>query len=76
MKIMEQGQPQAGKGKSDLGNEVQKDEKQILELFNAIKKQMGLIDVLKRQKVHLIASTVFKHCEEDFEKVLEMNNQK
>lgn len=73
---MEQGQPAGNKSKLDMTSEIQKDEKQIGELFNAIKKQMSLIDVLKRQKVHLIASTVFKHCEEDFEKVLEMNNEK
>jgi hypothetical protein len=45
----------------------------VAELFNAIKKQLALIDILKRQKVHVIASTVFKYCEEEFEQVLEMN---
>lgn len=50
------------KGKVDLAGQIERDEKHIGELFNAIKKQMALIDVLKRQKVHLIASTVFKHC--------------
>ena len=44
-------------------NDTKKDEKQIQELFAAIKKQMALIDVLKRQKVHIVASTVFKYCE-------------
>ena len=47
-----------------------KEEKQIVDLFHAIKKQMELIDVLKRQKTHLIASTVFKYCESDFSKLL------
>ena len=47
--------------------DTQKDERQIQELFNAIKKQMALIDILKRQKVHIVASTVFKYCEEEFE---------
>ena len=56
--------------------DTQKDERQIQELFNAIKKQMALIDILKRQKVHIVASTVFKYCEEEFEQVLEMNGQK
>lgn len=36
---------------------------------------MQLIDVLKKQKVHLMASTIFKYCEEDFTKLLEINNQ-
>lgn len=36
---------------------------------------MELIDVLKRQKTHLIASTVFKYCEADFSKLLELNNK-
>lgn len=39
-----------------------KDEKQIIDLFNAVKKQFALIDVLKRQKMHLVASTIFKYC--------------
>jgi hypothetical protein len=56
-------------------NPNNKDEKQIVDLFNAIKKQFALIDVLKRQKMHLIASTVFKYCEDDFNKVLEMGKR-
>lgn len=31
---------------------------------------MQLIDVLKKQKVHLMASTIFKYCEEDFSRLL------
>lgn len=45
---------------SDLGK---REEKQVNDLFAAIKKQMQLIDVLKKQKVHLMASTIFKYCE-------------
>lgn len=45
-------------------------------MFMAIKKQLALIDVLKKQKVHVVASTVFKYCEEDFSKLLEMNKTK
>lgn len=52
---------------SDLGK---REEKQVNDLFAAIKKQMQLIDVLKKQKVHLMASTIFKYCEEDFSKLL------
>lgn len=36
---------------------------------------MQLIDVLKKQKVHLMASTVFKYCEEDFSHLLEMKGK-
>ena len=57
---------------SDAGK---REEKQINDLFAAIKKQMQLIDVLKKQKVHLMASTIFKYCEEDFSRLLEMKGQ-
>ena len=59
----------------DLVDTSKRDEKQLNDLFLAIKKQMQLIDVLKKQKVHLMASTIFKYCEEDFTKLLEINNQ-
>jgi hypothetical protein len=52
-----------------------REEKQINELFMAIKKQMQLIDVLKKQKVHLVASTIFKYCEDDFGRLLEMKGE-
>jgi hypothetical protein len=52
-----------------------KDEKQIIDLFNAVKKQFALIDVLKRQKTHLIASTIFKYTEDEFNRVLEMGKR-
>lgn len=39
-----------------------REERQINDLFAAIKKQMHLIDILKKQKVHLMASTIFKYC--------------
>ena len=51
-------------------NDGKVEEKQINELFAAIKKQMMLIDILKKQKTHVIASTVFKYCESDFTKLL------
>lgn len=53
-----------------------KEERQIGELFSAVKKQMALIHVLKKQKVHIIASTIFKYCEEEFEKLLELGKDK
>ena len=65
-----------GGGQGEEGAEAGKrEEKQIGDLFSAIKKQMQLIDVLKKQKVHLMASTVFKYCEDDFSQLLEMKGQ-
>lgn len=58
MKAMEKG----GQKSDDLADTSKRDEKQLNDLFIAIKKQMQMIDVLKKQKVHLIASTVFKYC--------------
>jgi hypothetical protein len=52
----------AGQKGDDLADNTKRDEKQLNDLFLAIKKQMQLIDVLKKQKVHLIAATVFKYC--------------
>ena len=71
MKAMEKN----SKKGEDLVDTSKRDEKQLNDLFLAIKKQMQLIDVLKKQKVHLMASTIFKYCEEDFTKLLEINNQ-
>jgi hypothetical protein len=45
-----------------MADTSKRDEKQINDLFLAIKKQMQMIDVLKKQKVHVIASTIFKYC--------------
>jgi hypothetical protein len=58
MKAMEKGTR-----KSEDVDTSKRDEKQLNDLFLAVKKQMQMIDVLKKQKVHLIASTVFKYCE-------------
>ena len=71
MRAMEKGKEKA----EELVDAGKREEKQLNELFSAIKKQMQLIDVLKKQKVHLIASTVFKYCEEDFTALLQMNQQ-
>ena len=69
MKAMEKGSQKV----EEAVDNAKRDEKQLNELFSAVKKQMQLIDVLKKQKVHLIASTVFKYCEEDFTALLQMN---
>ena len=46
-------------------------EKQRNELLTGFKKQMELIDVLKRQKLHLEAAHVLKYTEEEFMQTLD-----
>lgn len=48
-------------------------EKQKLNLTLLIKKQAQLIDVLKRQKLHLEAAKVLELTEKDFTKCLELS---
>jgi|JI61114C2RNA_FD_contig_81_1249451_length_1821_multi_2_in_0_out_0_3 hypothetical protein len=74
LKKVEPNQTAGGKEVVRL-EDNKKEEKQIIDLFNAVKKQFALIDVLKRQKMHLVASTVFKYCEDDFNRVLEMGKR-
>ncbi|XP_067004436.1 testis-expressed protein 9 isoform X2 [Anabrus simplex] len=51
-------------------------EKQKLELVTAFKKQLQLVDNLKKQKAHLEASRVVQFTEEEFLKLLEWNPEK
>jgi hypothetical protein len=62
--------------KKELENtlkELKKLEKQKNDLLMAFKKQMKLIEILKKQKIHLEASKMLQFTEEEFTKTLELN---
>jgi len=57
-----------------LLHEVRKLERQRTELLNGFKKQNQLIDVLKKQKVHLEAARMLAFTEEEYVRVMELGN--
>lgn len=60
---------------SRLRNDNKKLESQRLELIQCVRKQNRLIDVLKRQKMHLEAAKLLQITEEEFVKSLEINHR-
>ncbi len=57
---------------AELSNRVKSLEKQRNDLLSAFRKQMKLIDILKRQRMHVEASRLLSFTEEEFLKTLNL----
>ena len=58
--------------KAEVVRAVRRAEKQKGDLLSAFKKQLRLINILKRQKIHIEAAKLLSFSEEEFNKVLDM----